>query len=311
MCPLRRRTWRLYSRSFIDDQQAASLRSAWRASALSTKDSLLNAGIISKAIRETAAVTVAIGIGLGLMEVLFILSLSTFSQEMADSFLQIPFVRRMMAAFLGIESADTLGPMMIMSIAWVHPVVLSLLFAHCVIVCTRIPAGEIDRGTVDVLLSLPVTRRAVYLSETTVWMLAGLLITAIAALANICTTLWLHLDYAGLMSRRLLVGLNLYALYLAAGGIAWFASSICDRRGRAIAIAFGVLVSSLLLNVLAGFNATVKALSVVSILKYYRPVFIIQGTADTGLDIAVLLAVGFVFWLAGLVIFARRDIRTV
>ena len=58
--------------------------------------------------------------------------------------------------------------------------------ARCdeIVLCTRMPAGEIDRGTIDVLLSLPVSRRAVYWSESIVWLITGVLILVMGLIGH-------------------------------------------------------------------------------------------------------------------------------
>ena len=59
---------------------------------------------------------------------------------------------------------------------WVHPTVLTLVWAHEVVCCTRTPAGEIDRGTIDFLLGLPVSRVKIFAAELLGWLLSGVCI---------------------------------------------------------------------------------------------------------------------------------------
>jgi len=253
-------------------------------------------------------VTIALALGLCVTEVLFVFALSTFFQDMIGTFLQVPFVRKLVAVLLGVDVNGDIGPMLLMSLAWVHPLVLSLAFAHALIVCTRVPAGEIDRSTIDLILSVPASRTELYCSETIVWLLTGLMVIACGFIGNVVASVAMQTSEMGTIGSRALVALNLYALYLAAGGIAWFASSICDRRGRAVAIAFGILIASLLIHILAAFNAKLKSIAFLSLFEYHRPIFILQGHATALHDMGILLLVGISFWLAGLLLFARRDI---
>ena len=66
----------------------------------------------------------------------------------------LPFVRKFLQALLGEDSARTINAQTVQSIIWVHPTVLALLWAQEIVFCTRLPAGEIDRGTIDVLAEL-------------------------------------------------------------------------------------------------------------------------------------------------------------
>ncbi|MBI1826964.1 MAG: ABC transporter permease subunit [Planctomycetes bacterium] len=268
----------------------------------------MNVGILHKAFRETIGVTIALALGLCVMEVLFVYALSTFFEEMTGPLLQMPFVRRLVAAFLGVDAGQEIGPMLLVSLAWVHPVILSLLLAHALIVCTRVPSGEIDRGTIDLILSVPATRTNLYVMETMVWLFTGLTVVTAALIGNLAASAALRASSMGPIAHRALVALNLYALYVSAGGIAWFASSICDRRGRAIAIAFTVLIASLFIHILSAFNATMKSIAFLSVFEYHRPIHILQSSASGVRDMLILLAIGFLFWLAGLAVFTRRDI---
>ena len=45
-----------------------------------------------------------------------------------------------------------------------------------ILFCSRMPAGEVDVGTADVLLGLPVSRLSIYAAEALVWIAAGLLL---------------------------------------------------------------------------------------------------------------------------------------
>jgi ABC-2 type transport system permease protein len=197
------------------------------------------------------------------------------------------------------------------SIIWVHPTLLTLLWAQEIVFCTRMPAGEIDRGTIDVLLSWPVSRRKLFCVESGVWLASGLSLV-FALLLGHFTGRQLKLSATPHSWRNVfLVAANLYCVYVAVGGVALLVSSVSDRRGRAMAGVFGLVLASFLLNFLVQFWPAAEALSWLSVLNYYRPSQILaSGEVPTG-DIAVLLSVGISAWLVGLESFARRSISTV
>ena len=84
-----------------------------------------------------------------------------------------------------------------------------------------------------------------------------------------------------------------------------------DRRGRAMTIVFLVLLALFLLNYLAQFWQPLEKFVVLSPLHYHRPVNVLSRGAWPWRDMAVLLGVGGVLWLAGGIVFARRDLCTV
>ncbi len=58
----------------------------------------------------------------------------------------------------GDSVGQSLGSAAIAAFSWVHPLPLTLLWAHAIVYWSRIPAGEIESGTIDVLFSQPVSR---------------------------------------------------------------------------------------------------------------------------------------------------------
>src|SRR6059036_376433 len=145
----------------------------------------MNRGLLIRAFRESWPTTLLLGLVLMGVEAAMAFVLPKFGSQMSEQWLQLDFARGIMQAMLGTEIGDRLGPQMFQSIAWVHPVALALTWAHALVSCTRVPAGEVDRGTADVLLGLPVSRWEVFLSETMVWLACGAAILAAALAGNL------------------------------------------------------------------------------------------------------------------------------
>jgi ABC-type transport system involved in multi-copper enzyme maturation permease subunit len=221
------------------------------------------------------------------------------------------FARGIMQAMLGTELGARMGPQMFLSMAWVHPVMLALVWAHAIVSCTRVPAGEVDRGTVDVLLGLPVSRGEVFRSETLVWLACGAAVLGAALTGNLLGSMALPVEQRPRVPDLLIVLANLFCLYVTVGGFTWLISSLNDRRGRAMTIVFLVLLALFLLNYLAEFWEPLEKLVFLSPLHYHHPVKVLGTGVWPWKDIAILLGVGGALWLAGGIIFARRDLCTV
>ncbi len=108
-----------------------------------------------------------------------------------------------------------------------------------------------------------------------------------------------------------IVVVYLYCLYLAVAGVACLVSSLSNQRGRAVGVVFAIVLLSFLLNFLAQFWEPAKSMAFLSVLNYYRPLLVLRNSSWPVADMLTLLAVGAVFWLAGALVFARRDICTV
>src|SRR5437899_700843 len=271
----------------------------------------MNQGLIIRALRESWPTTLVLGLVLMGVEAALAFVLPKFGSQMSQEWLQMDFARGIIQAMLGTEVADRIGPQMFQSIAWVHPVMLALAWAHALVACTRVPAGEVDRGTADVLLGLPVTRWEVFIAETAVWLACGVAVLAAALGGNLLGGLALPLQQRPELSRLLIVLANLFCLYASVGGLAWLVSSLSDRRGRAMTIVFVVLLALFLLNYLAQFWQPLEKIAFLSPLHYHRPVNALTSGAWPGKDMTVLFISGGALWLAAGVVFARRDLCTV
>jgi len=270
----------------------------------------MNRGMILKAVREIWLTTLLFGLALLIVEAVLAYALPTFLDEFATQFLQLQFFQTILRALLGTDVGNVIGPETFQSIAWVHPAVLTIVWAHGVIGCTRVPAGEIDRGTIDVLFGLPVSRWGLYLGETSVWLGSGVLVIAMGIAGNRIGGALVCAEGPDL-ARLLVVAANLYCLFLAVGGVAWLVSAVSDHRGRAIATVFGIVLASFLLSFLAQFWEPAQSVSFLSVLDYYHPIFILQGTSWGLGDMVVLVVFASVLWFVGGLLFARRDICTV
>ncbi len=268
----------------------------------------MNRGLIIRALRETWPATALFGLALLAAETAVSFVLPRFQAQLSQQWLQLPFVQSIIKAMVGADVSGGIGPEIFTSIPWVHPVVLAVFWAHAIVFCTRVPSGEVDRGTIDVLLSLPVTRWTLHTSETAAWLISAAAIIALATIGNALGSTLAEVRWEP--ARIAVVLVNLTCLYAAVGAIAWFLSALSDRRGRAMAAAFIVVVVSFLLNYLAQFWQPLEHIAFLSLLKYYQPLWALKDGAWPIRDIAILAGIAIAFWTAAGVISARRDLTT-
>jgi ABC-2 type transport system permease protein len=271
----------------------------------------MNRGLIIRAFRESWPATLLLALVLAAVEAALAFILPKFGSQMFQQLLALDFARGIIQAMLGSEVGDSMGLEMFQAIAWAHPVPLALVWAHAVVSCTRVPAGEVDRGTVDVLLGMPVSRWELFFSETLVWLACGAAVLAAALGGNLLGNLALPPGQRPELTRVLLVLLNLFCLYVAVGGFAWLVCSFSDRRGRAMTLVFVTLLALFLLNYLAQFWQPLERFAFLSPLHYHRPVQVLAQGGKLWRNLGVLIGVGSTMWLAAGVVFARRDLCTV
>ncbi len=268
-------------------------------------------GILNKILHEVRGPVLLFGIGLGLIMALLTALLPKVLGDIDKVFERLPFVKPLITALLGVDPGDQFTAQMIQAFLWVHPTVLTLIWAHEVMYCTRLPAGEIDRGTIDFLLGLPVSRWKLYLGETIGWLASGVVMLTVGWTGHFLASGALQPDMRPGAAATLFVMLNLLAVYVAVGSFAFLVSAFSDRRTRAIGIVFAVLLMSFLLNFLAQFWDPAKAISFLSVMEYYRPAIVIQSGEFPSADVGTLLTIGAVCWLVGGVTFRSRSICTV
>lgn len=268
----------------------------------------MNRGLIVRSVRETWGTTLGFAVGLFGAEMLLGNILPRFGEQFSMMAAQLEFIQTLLKMLVGAEAAGQLGPELLYALAWVHPVVLTLVWAHTIMFCTRVPAGEVERGTIDVLLGLPISRGELLRSETLVWAASGGVLMLAALLGNLAGGAGGDAAGAPGIGRIVLCVVNLFALYLAVGALAWLASALSNRRGRAISAAFAIVVGSFLLQFLAQYSALADRLSFLGLMDYYKPFAILTDGAWPWRDLAVLSGVAIAAWIAAAAALVRRDL---
>ena len=127
-------------------------------------------GLLRKIILETRWPVLCFCAGLCAIMSILTWVLPTILGDIDEVFNAIPLIKPLIAALLGVNPQSQFSTEMTQAFLWVHPTVLATIWGHEIMYCTRTPAGEIDRGTVDFLLGLPVSRWKLYCAETIGWL---------------------------------------------------------------------------------------------------------------------------------------------
>jgi ABC-2 type transport system permease protein len=172
-------------------------------------------------------------------------------------------------------------------------------------VASGFTAGEESRGTIDVLLSYPVSRRRLVLEK---W-----LAVALACVVAV-VVLWIFAEAGAAISASALPGDKLAAalvmlvlMGLAFAGIALAISAFSGNRGASIGITVALLVVMYLVDALANIVDGLGAIRPLSLFHYYMG----GDPLRNGLsfpDAAVLAAVAAIFLALSVVAFERRDL---
>ncbi len=213
-------------------------------------------------------------------------------------------VPRQFASFGGGDIFSLSGSI---ALGFIHPITIILVSIFAVGFATAAVAGERQRGTLEVLLARPLSRRAVYATLLVV----TLVFVALAVAAFI----------AGSVGGALVAGVadelqpaNLPALWLngvllygafAALGLA--ASVSFDRLTPALAIVLAILVVMYFFQVLGSLWPDAAFLEPWSLFHYLQAKLVLDGRGAPS-DLVVLGAVAVLAIVYALAVFPRRDL---
>lgn len=196
---------------------------------------------------------------------------------------------------------------------WNHPFFLILVAMWGIVRGSAAVAAEVERGTMDLLLSRPVSRGA-YLASQVLVALAGLVVLAIglaagASLAVRYNTLRVAPEAGALFGPAV----NLAALGLPIYGYTLLASSMDHVRWRPTWIGSCLTLAGLIANVIALQPVFADEwwkpwLQRFSIFSAYNPVEVVTRGETLAPNLAVLAGIGAPCILLAFVIFARRDL---
>jgi ABC-2 type transport system permease protein len=223
-------------------------------------------------------------------------------------------------------------PMDMLSVGYVHPLMLIIFSIWAIGRASIALAGEIDRGTAELLLSQPLARYQVILAHFRI---------DLVVIPILCLSLWagnwlgawmfglLHLG-APIDGQELLIdpraffpGLaNVAGLMFAMSGYTMWLSSAGRFRTRVMAIAILATLVQFVINVIGQLWDKLNPLRPLTVFYYYQPQpIILKGHWTVDLSecwsvgrpmpvnvILVLFAVGFIGYALALLTFTRRDL---
>ena len=190
---------------------------------------------------------------------------------------------------------------------WKIGIFILLIAVWPLLACSRILRGEEERGSLDVLLSLPRGRTRIALEKLAAVWTALLLMGLLIGLITFAGGQKFNADYS--LADSLLFGLNIALISGVFGSLALLISQFTQERGTAAGVTGGLLVVFIVLDMVHRVIPGTDWISRFSPIYYYnlsKPLIPGYGTDPAAmlglLGLSVLLS-GAAIWL-----FARRDI---
>ena len=199
------------------------------------------------------------------------------------------------------------GPADLVAFGWNHPIALAMGGAAAIVLAARAVAGEIETGTLELVLSHPLSREA-YFAGQVIFAAAGLAaLVFCGALGTLVGERLYGLQALGPGTLALLA-VNFFLLQSAWFGVTLLVSVFGREAGRVAFTGFLVALISYLVQVIAQIWPAAAFLLPFSPNAYYEPRAIVRSGALPAKSIAVLgglavLSIGISLWR-----FRRRDI---
>jgi len=184
-----------------------------------------------------------------------------------------------------------------------------LMGVYVIITANKLIAAQVDEGTMAYVLSTPVTRNSVAITQASFLFGSTLLMFAVTAGTHILTaSLALATFSIGDALTILLLNLGLFALAVAFGGICFLASGWFNQSKNAIAVGGGVVGGFLLLSLVKLFSASLTWLGNLTIVSLYDINSIMTRASAFIPKLIILAAIGLVTYAVGVVVFNKRDL---
>lgn len=212
----------------------------------------------------------------------------------------------------GVPLADVATPAGRVALAFVDPVVVLAATVWGITRGSDAVSGQLERGTMEMVLSAPVRRGAVFLSQALATTAGAALLSGVL-LAAVWSAVALG-PWSGTVTPARFVPAvaNVFGLMVCMAGLAAAVSAADSHRWRTVGILCGFYVFSILAKLVGRLSTRYGWVGYLSVLNAYEPQRLVSGTPESWSLLArydgVLLGVGLVAYLAGAMIFARRDL---
>ncbi len=236
---------------------------------------------------------------------------------------------KIMRTMMGGENISLFNVLDVVTVGYVHPLMLTVFGVWAIGRASGAIAGEIDRGTMELLLAQPLARFRIILSHLTVDLIT---------IPILCLSLWagnwigvylvdLRVDpkQIGAPVDAGMFGPGLWwvgALMFAIGGYTMWLSSAGRFRGRVMGLAVLVTLVQFIIQVVGQLWSAIEFLRPFTVFFYYQPQQVIlkdQWMVNLGTvwklneplainGLAVLITVGVTGYALALWTFCRRDL---
>jgi ABC-2 type transport system permease protein len=212
----------------------------------------------------------------------------------------------------GVPLAEMATPAGRIALAFVDPIIVLAATVWGITRGSDAVSGQLERGTLEMVLAAPVSRTAVFLTQA-----AAVTAGAAVLCGVLLVSVWAAVSFgpwAGTCdpARFVPAVANVFGLMVGLAGITAAVSAADSHRWRSIGILCGFYVVSLLAKLVGRMSDSFGWVGWLSMFNAYEPQRLVGGDAVSWTLLlrydAVLVGLGLAGYVVGAAIFARRDL---
>lgn len=210
-------------------------------------------------------------------------------------------------AFMGGEILEVGNIAGLIAIGYQDPLVLLLYMLYAVGVPTALLAGEVQRGTMELILSRQTTKTHIYICAGLITVVGMFALVLVMFTGTVVATMLYDFYQEVPLYFFFKIAIVGGMLASAVGGIALLAAA-CFRRGLAVSITVAYLVVNYFVSIIADWWPRMKFLEPATIFNYVDGPAIFDKPGWPIGDMCVLLSLLTVSTVLGGIIWSRRDL---
>ena len=263
----------------------------------------MNRTLLARTITAQRAKLLAVALALAAWGFITPMIYATFGQDLRELVAGNPLIRQ----FSRFGGGDLFSLPGSIALGFIHPIAVALISVFAVGFAAAAVAGERQRGTLEVLLARPVSRRSLYLTLlVAVSLFIAVAVAAMIAGALASAAAWDVIDELELANVPLL-WLNGCLLFGALASLALAASVSFDRLTPALAITLAITILSYFLEVVGSLWPDAEWLQPYSLFHYLQPSDVLTDGLPAS-HVAVLAGTIVAAVVYAVAVFPRRDI---
>lgn len=168
-------------------------------------------------------------------------------------------------------------------------------------------AGEVERGTSEIMLARPVSRKNIFLGRYLAGVFTLVVFTVFSIFSIVPLSEFHGVDYA--MKGYVSVSIVGFLFGITVFSIAMLFSAISSERSRVYMATGGMLITMYVLNIISALKDDLGSLKYLSFFHYYDPVQALVHNSIGGVAVLVFIVISVACAIAGAILFSKRDIK--